>query len=726
MKSTTNARRTTSLAMPASAAALSVIAAVPALADTTRHGEATFDTIVPSNFVVLDTGNAFVLLANGNAVVLRHDQFSVDANGNLVVLDAIALTEIANATGDTAVADLYSYHAHQSVVQYDFQTSQFHPVTLGELDATTLRMQAAAPLIEGTAAAVAEAAAESPAGATVPIAAAAFVAVTGAFNGPIEPGDPTDPIIPPAPNPPSGPEQLSGFVINAVGAGDNIGHSVASAGDINGDGYDDIIIGAPYADPNNIDSAGATYLVLGKQNNYDASFDLSSLNGSNGFVINGINEKDLSGYSVSSAGNINDDGFDDMIVASPKYGFTLHGRVDVIFGKSDPDRISDDDYNADGDADLGDSFDLSSLTDGDADGSDGFAMTGSVLSALGTSISEAGDINGDGIGDILISAPGPEDRVKQAYAVFGTKNGFDPSIAPGDLDGKNGFVIITPDGAAANVPSTNISSAGDINGDGVDDIIVGVNGANDNKGKSFVVFGRDVVNDGDFSKNVTLASLESGDGSNGFAINGINAGDRSGYSVSDAGDINGDGIDDILIGAYGASSEAGKTFVVFGKDSTAGETFDASINLSSLDGSNGFVINGINAGDRSGYSVSDAGDINGDGIDDILIGAYGASSEAGKTFVVFGKDSTAGETFDASINLSSLDGSNGFVINGINEGDESGYSVSSAGDMNNDGYDDIVIGARQGSMVGYGKSYVIFGMETFDAVAELDALPGLA
>ena len=141
--------------------------------------------------------------------------------------------------------------------------------------------------------------------------------------------------------------------------------------------------------------------------------------------------------------------------------------------------------------------------------------------------------------------------------------------------------------------------------------------------------------------------------------------------------------------------------------------FSAQINLSELDGSNGFVINGIDERDRSGFAVSRAGDVNGDGIDDVIIGARDAApngkSGAGESYVVFGQRSG----FSSTLELSELDGSNGFVINGIDAGDLSGFSVSRAGDVNGDGIDDVIIGARDAAPNGKsdaGESYVVFGI----------------
>ncbi|EDZ47019.1 integrins alpha chain [Rhodobacterales bacterium Y4I] len=486
-----------------------------------------------------------------------------------------------------------------------------------------------------------------------------------------------------------------GSVFRGIDGADFSGFSVSSAGDVNGDGFYDVIIGAFGADPNGDMTAGESYLVFGAADGFDASFDLSSLDGSNGFALKGIDPDDNSGRAVSTAGDINGDGFDDILIgalgADPNGNFRA-GESYLVFGAAGG-------FDA--------SLDLASLN-----GSDGFTLSGiDILDWSAGSVSSAGDINGDGYWDFLIGAlggtPSGNVRAGESYVVFGGAGGFDARLDLAALDGNNGFTLngIDPD----DFSGSSVSYAGDVNGDGYDDVLIGAHRAAQNggseAGESYLVFG----SAGGFDARLDLASL---DGSNGFVLNGIDGFDRSGMSVSSAGDLNGDGYDDILLGAYGGdpngSDSAGESYLVFG----AAGGFDASLNLSSLDGSNGFTLNGIDSADRSGWSVSSAGDTNGDGFDDVLIGAYSADPNgnvrAGESYLILG----AAGGFGANFDLSSLDGSNGFILNGIDELDYSGRSVSAAGDVNGDGYDDILIGAYSADFNGLtdaGETYLIYG-----------------
>ena len=419
---------------------------------------------------------------------------------------------------------------------------------------------------------------------------------------------------------------------------------------------------------------------------FPAELNLAQLDGSNGFVINGIDPSDYSGVSVSNAGDINNDGINDLIIgasgADPN-GNENAGESYVIFGGSDVGSSG--------------TIELSEL-----DGSNGFVINGvDEGDSSGISVSNAGDINNDGVDDLIIGAsradPNDNEDAGESYVIFGSSDvGSSGTIELFELDGSNGFVINGVD--LEDRSGISISNAGDVNDDGIDDLIIGTSVTRDKPGKSYVIFGGSDVGS---SGTIELAEL---DGNNGFVITGA---DNSGLyefirlDVSNAGDVNNDGVDDLIIGETG--------YVLFGGNNIGSS---GTIDLSNLDGSDGFSIDGsnIDLGSYGGAFVSNAGDVNNDGIDDLIIGGRGHPRYAlgGGTRVVFGASNLGSS---GSVDLSELDGSNGFYFSGL-ELFNRVIGGSNAGDINNDGIDDLIIRAS--------SNYVVFGGSNLGSSGSVD------
>ncbi|MEX2647859.1 MAG: calcium-binding protein, partial [Alphaproteobacteria bacterium] len=221
-----------------------------------------------------------------------------------------------------------------------------------------------------------------------------------------------------------------------------------------------------------------------------------------------------------------------------------------------------------------------------------------------------------------------------------------------ELDGACGFRL---NGAVGfDHAGQSVALGGDADGDGLADSLLGAPQVGSNVGAAWSVF----ANQGG-ATSLDLADLGAGDG---LRLDGAASNNLTGMAVAWAGDVDGDGLADAIIGAPYADApggaDAGAAYVVFGTANAP-----ASLGLASLDQATGFRLEGVGAGDAAGFAVAGAGDVNGDGLDDVIVGAPDADhagADAGAAYVVFGQ---AGG-FPAAIDLGALDGSDGFRLNG--------------------------------------------------------------
>lgn len=489
-----------------------------------------------------------------------------------------------------------------------------------------------------------------------------------------------------------------GFALIGDAAGDQFGFSVSSAGDVNGDGIADQIVGAPRGDDGGT-NAGEAYVIYGRTGPRDA-LDFTALSEADGFVI--IADSifgptpppatligDQAGFSVSGGGDVNGDGIADLIVGAPggDLGGVNAGEAFVIYGRAGT---------------------RGPVVLADLVAADGFAIIGAADDSAGYSVADAGDVNGDGIADVIVGVPfgdrgGKDDG--EAYVVYG-RSGTRGPLALASLTREEGFVIIG--NRFSDAAGARVSGAGDVNGDRISDLLVGApdgpfDDGDSNDGEVHVIYGRVGTRDP-----VNLTSVSENEG---FRLFGDAQGEFAGFSVTDAGDVNGDGIGDLIVGAargLDRGADGGEAYVIFGATGLRGPV-DLDL-LTQFDLSFGFAITGDAAFDFAGSSVSGAGDTNGDGIDDLIVGApFGddGGANAGEAYVIYGRTGPRG-----LVSLTNLAAADGLAIVGAAAGDQLGFSVAGAGDVNGDEIADLIVGAPQGDIGGMeaGEAYVIYGV----------------
>ncbi|WP_436714749.1 integrin alpha [Roseiconus lacunae] len=387
----------------------------------------------------------------------------------------------------------------------------------------------------------------------------------------------------------------NGFVFNGFGSVGGIVQA-QNAGDVNNDGIDDIVLGNSSESPGGLAGAGEAYVIFGS-GAFGSSFDVGTLDGTNGFRVPGIAEGSSLGESVDGAGDINNDGFDDVIVgASGSALASVEGEAYVIFGAG--------------------SFASGTVSPAGLDGNNGFSIATSETGArLGGSVSGIGDFNGDMIDDLIVSASGS--GTGKVYIVFGDGS-YGASFDVGSMPTVAGIEI---SGSQLSSLGLGADLIGDANGDGLADVTV-IDGAGVSS-NAYVLYG---------SNSLTGAfDLSSLNGTNGYVL-------PFDFQVfaGKGGDFNGDGLADAVF----ANADFVGGFVVFGTD----QALPSSVNPLTLDGTNGFKVESSTLEDAA-FIGSFAGDVDGDGFDDVIFGAPFSQPSSGfgsfgRSYVINGQGTT--------------------------------------------------------------------------------------
>ena len=400
-------------------------------------------------------------------------------------------------------------------------------------------------------------------------------------------------------------------------AGAEFGMSVSSAGDVNGDRFDDIIVGAFNYD-RDFEDEGAAFVFYGGKGGPSTTADW--------MVTSGQKWPDFA-LTVSGGCDFNHDGFDDVMIGAPRFDNDQYdeGRVFVFHGSAD----------------------------GLPDEPNWLAEVNQLHSRFGSSVACAGDVNGDQYDDIIMGAFWYDDGDENegaAFVAYGSEEGLG-----NPFDWWN-----TPDQAGARL-GISVAGAGDVNGDGFDDIIIGAErfaNGEEEEGRAYVFHGSA---DGPSSEPDWTAESDQ-------------SGARLGNSVSSAGDVNGDNFDDVIIGAYWYTtneSREGAAYVFYGSNQGLSDSRD-------WFAAEGFVH------DEFGFSVAGGGDVNGDGFDDVIVGAQRydtvEAADQGAVFLYLGSADGLTASFD-------------WMVMSGQEYSYFGASVAFAGDVNDDRYDDLLVGA---------------------------------